>query len=145
MREDTKPSCHFLFQAWVDLAGRINSPAPLPEDEETPLLTKMLFPAPYGVPEKKVKTTVKGTRHGLRRRSTLVISSDDETDPLAVDDDDEEGGGSPPVRAREKREASTSLEAEAPKRGRGSLAGDSAWDVDSSPRRPLRTKPWAAS
>ena len=105
----------------------------------------MLFPAPYDVPEKKVKTTAKGTRSGLRRRSTLVISSDDEIDPSVTDDDDEEGGDSPPTGGREKREASTSLEAEAPKRGRGSLADNSVWDVDSSPERPRRTKPRAAS
>ena len=105
----------------------------------------MLFPAPYDVLEKKVKTMVMGTKQGLRRRSTLVISSDDETGPSAVNDDDVEGGDSPPARGREKREASTSLEAEAPKRGRGSLVDNSAWDVDSSPERPRRTKPRAAS
>ena len=105
----------------------------------------MLFLAPYDVPEKKVKTTAKGTRSGIRRRSTLVISSDNEIDPSATDDDEEEVGDSPPAGGREKREASMSLEAEAPKRGRGSLADNSAWDVDSSPERPRRTKPRAAS
>ena len=105
----------------------------------------MLFSAPYDVSKKKVKTTAKGTRSRLRRRSTLVISSDYEIDPSPADDDDEEGGDSPPAGGRKKREASMSLEAEAPKRGRGSLADNSAWDVDSSPERPRRTKPWAAS
>ena len=85
----------------------------------------MLFLAPYDVPEKKVKTTVKGTGRGLHRRSTLVISSNDETDPSTADDDNEEGGDSPPARGREKREASTSLDAEAPKRGRGALTDNS--------------------
>ena len=105
----------------------------------------MLFPVPYDVPEKKVKTTAKGTRSGLRRGNTLVVSSDDETVPSAPDDGDEEGGDSPPAGGRKKREASTSLEAEAAKRGRGSHADNSVWDVDSRPERPRRTKPRAAS
>ena len=105
----------------------------------------MLFMVPYDVPEKMVKTMAKGTRSGLRRRSTLVISSDNETDPWAPDDDDKEGGDSPPPRGREKREASTSLEAEAPRRGKGSLTDNSTWDVDNSPERHRRTKPRAAS
>ena len=105
----------------------------------------MLFPVSYDVPEKKVKTTAKGTRSGLCQRSTLVILSDDETDPSAANDDDKEGGDSPLARGREKREAPMSLEAEAPKRGRGSLADNSVWDVDSSPERPRRTKPRVAS
>ena len=78
----------------------------------------MLFLAPYDMPKNKIKTTAKGTRSVLRRKSTLVISSDDETDPSTTNDDDEEGGDSPPAGGGEKREASMSLEAEAPKQGK---------------------------
>ena len=69
---------------------RIDYPAPLPEDKETPVLTKMLFPAPYDVPEKKTKKAAKGTRSGLRRTDTSDLSSEDETDPSVAEDDDEE-------------------------------------------------------
>ena len=62
----------------------------------------MLFRAPYDVLEKKVKTTFKGTRRGLHRRSTLVVSSDDETDPSAAEDNNEEGGTPPCERKVEK-------------------------------------------
>ena len=51
-----------IFQAWVAIAEEIECPTPLPEDPETPLLTKMLFSAPYEVLEKKTKKAAKGTR-----------------------------------------------------------------------------------
>ena len=106
----------------------------------------MLFPAPYDVPEKKAKKTAKGTRSGLRRKGASDMSSEDETDSSATEDDgeEEEEGGFPPEGGKKKREASTNLEAKAPKRGKGSLADNSAWDVESSPKRMPRTKPRAA-
>ena len=58
------------------------------------------------------------------------------------------GGGRkqlPPEGGRKKRAASTNLEAEASKRGKGSLADNSAWGVDSSPERRPRDKPLAES
>ena len=107
----------------------------------------MLFPAPYDVPEKKAKKTAKGTRSGLCRKGASDMSSEDETDSSAAEDDgeEEEEGGFPPKGGKKKREASMNLEAKAPKRGKGSLASDSAWDVDSSPEQMPRTKPRAAS
>ena len=106
----------------------------------------MLFPAPYDVPEKKTKKAAKGTRSGLRRKDTSDLSSEDETDPSVAeyDDEEEEEDNSPPEGGRKKRVASPNLEAKAPKRGKGSLADNSAWDVDSSPERSPRTKPRAA-
>ena len=47
------------------MSGQINCPAPLPEDTASALLTEMLTPAPYKVPEKTKKA--KGTRKGSRR------------------------------------------------------------------------------
>ena len=107
----------------------------------------MLFPAPYDVPEKKAKKTAKGARSGLRRKGASDVTSEDETHSSAAEDDDEEEeeSDSPPEGGRKKRAASTNLEAKAPKRGKGSLADNSAWDVDSSPERMPRTKPRAAS
>ena len=42
------------------MSEQINCPAPLPEDTAGALLTEMLTPAPYKVPEKTKKA--KGTR-----------------------------------------------------------------------------------
>jgi len=72
--------------------------------------------------------------------------SEDETDSSVAEDDgeEEEEGGFPPVGGKKKREASTNLEAKAPKRGKGSLADNSAWDVKSSPEQMPWTKPRAA-
>ena len=107
----------------------------------------MLFPAPYDVPEKKAKKTAKGTRSGLRRKGASDMSSEDETDSSVAEDDgeEEEEGGFPPKGGKKKREASMNLEAKVPKRGKGSLADNSTWDVDSCPKRMPRTMPRAAS
>ena len=59
-----------ILQAWVAIVEQIDYPAPLPEDQASPLLTKMLFPAPYEVPEKKAKKKATGTREGLRCKVT---------------------------------------------------------------------------
>ena len=42
-------------------AEQIDCPAPLPEDPADALLTEMLTPAPYEVPEKKTKKKATGT------------------------------------------------------------------------------------
>ena len=107
----------------------------------------MLFPVPYDVLEKKAKKTAKGTRSGLRRKGASDMSSEDDTGSSVVEDDgeEEEESGFPLEGGKKKREASTNLEAKAPKRGKGSLEDNSAWDVDSSPERMPRTKPRAAS
>ena len=75
------------------------------------------------------------------------MTSEDKTHSSAAEDDDEEEeeSNSPLDGGRKKRAASTNLEAEAPKRGKGPLADNSAWDVDSSPERCPRSKPLAAS
>ena len=108
----------------------------------------MLFPAPYEVPEKTAKKGAKGPRRGPRRKGASDVMSEDETHSSSAEDNDEEReeeDDSPPEAGRKKRAASMNLEAKAPKRGKGSLADNSAWDVDSSPERPPRTKPQAAS
>ena len=76
-----------------------------------------------------------------------MTSEDTETHSSAAEDDDEEEeeSNSPPEGGRKKRAASTSLEAGASKRGKGSLADNPAWDVDSSPEPRPRNKPLAAS
>ena len=126
---------------------RIRCPAPLPEEPVIPLLAKVLVPAPYKAPEKKAKKKAKGVRSGPRRKGASDVSSEDKTHSSTAEDDDkeEEESTSPPDGGRKKRTASTNLEAEAPKRGKGPLTDNSAWDVDNSPERRPRSKPLAAS
>ena len=54
MKEDPKPFT-MLLQDWVAVAERIDCLTLLLEDPESELLTRMLFPAPYEVLEKKAK------------------------------------------------------------------------------------------
>ena len=132
---------HLLYQAWLEVAEHINCPAPLPEEEEFPLLTKMLFPAPYDVSEKKAKKKAKGGRSGLRRKGASDVTSEDEIHSSAAEDDDaEEEERDSPLGGKEEKGASPNLEAKAPKRGKGSLADNTAWDVESSLERMPRTK-----
>ena len=79
-----------------------------------------------------------------------MTSEDEEAHSSVPEDDDEEEeeeeeNNPPPEEGKKKRAASTNLEAGTPKKGKGPLAGSSAWDVDSSPERHPRTKPQAAS
>ena len=82
MRTDTE-LLHLLYQAWIEVAEQIDYPAPLPKEEEFPLLTKMLFPAPYDVPEKTAKK-------GPCQKGAPDMSSEDETSSSSDDDDEEE-------------------------------------------------------
>ena len=71
-------------------AERIDCPALLPEDPATALLTEMLFPAPYEVPEKKAKKTAAVTRDGLRRKVALDNTSEDTKTHFSIEDEEEE-------------------------------------------------------
>ena len=113
---------------------RINCPAPLPEEPAGPLLTKMLVPAPYEVPKKDASKKVEKTRSGLRRRDASDAKSEDSSDhPSSEDEEEEAEEDKPPTGGGKKRTASSSLEAESPKRGRGSLPEASTMAADSSP------------
>ena len=131
----------------MERAKKIQCPAPLPEEPVIPRLAKMLVPAPYTAPAKKATGKAKGVRSGPRRKGASDATSEDKIRSFVAEDDDdeEEKSDSPSDGGRKKRAASTILEAEAPKKGKGPLAGSSAWDVDSSPERRPRTKPRAAS
>ena len=99
----------------------------------------MLVPAPYQAPEKKAK----GTKGGLHYKGTSgVVSEDAKThSPPVTDDEKEEESNSPPEGGRQKRAAPTHLVAEASKRGKASLADNSAWDIDTSSEWRPRVKP----
>ena len=94
-------------------AERIDCPTPLPEDPATALLTEMLVPAPYEVPEKKAKKKATGTRKSLRRKVVPDSSSEDTEAHSSNDNEEEEeenplpqteGGrkGRPPLSGRPK-------------------------------------------
>ena len=129
------------------MAKRINCPAPLPKDQEFQLLVKMLFPAPYEVPEKTAKKAAQGAQKGLHRRSIPDETSGSETSSSSTNDGDEEEeeNDSPLEVGRKKRAAPTSPKAKAPKRVKGSLVDNSAWDVNNSPERRPRNNPRDAS
>ena len=135
----------------MERAKWIQYPAPLPEEPVIPRLAKMLVPAPYKALEKMAKKKAEWVRSGPRRKCASDATSEDETGSSAAEDDndeeeqEEEEDNPPPDEGRKKRAASTNLEAGTPKKGKGSFADKSAWDVDSSPERHPRTKPQAAS
>ena len=83
-------------------AERIDCPAPLPEDPATALLTEMLFPVPYEVPEKKAKKKATGTRKGLRRKVVSDSSSED-TKAHSSNKNEEEEEENPPPKPRGRR------------------------------------------
>ena len=86
--------------------GQINCPAPLPEDEETPLLTKMLFPAPYDVWEKKAKKMAKGVRSGLLQKGASDVTSEDGmlSSVAEYEGEEEEEDGFPPGGGQRRKE-----------------------------------------
>ena len=99
-----------------------------------PLLTKMLVPAPYEAPKKEASEKVKKTRSGLHRREASDAKSEDSSDAPSSEDEEEEAKEDEPHSAGgKKRAASPSLEAESPKRGRGSHPEASTLAADSGP------------
>ena len=100
-------------------AERIDCPAPLPEDPATALLTEMLVPAPYEVPEKKAKKKATGTRKGLRCKVVSDSSSEDtEVHSSNDNEEEEEENPLPQTEGEKKRKAAPSGEAEGSKKGR---------------------------
>ena len=70
--------------------------SPLPEDPADALLTEMLVPAPYEVPEKKAKKKATGTRKGLRRKVISDSSSENTEAHSSHENEEEEEESSPP-------------------------------------------------
>ena len=116
--------------------------APLPEEPAGPLLTKMLVPAPYEAPKKEASKKVKKTRSGLRHREASDAKSEDSSDaPSSEDEEEEAEEDEPHSEGGKKRAASPSLEAESPKRGRGSHPEASTTSADNSPEWDPRVQP----
>ena len=101
----------------------------------------MLVPAPYEAPKKEVSKKVKKTRSGLRRRDASDAKSEDSSDHPSSEDEEEEEEDESPAGGGKKRTSSLSLEAESPKRGKGSLPEASTTAADSSPEWDPRADP----
>ena len=111
------------------MAGQIDCPAPLPEGPVDALLTKMLTPAAYKVPEKTKKA--KGARKSSRHQASSDSLSDDSAVHSSPEDEAEEAP--PPTRGGKKRKAAPTREAGGSKKGRallpdGSTAADESED-----------------
>ena len=98
----------------METSGQINCPAPLPEDTADALLTEMLTPAPYKVPEKTKKA--KGTRKSSRRQASSDSSSEDSTAQSSPEDKEEEEDDPPLVGGDKKRKAAPTGGPEGPRR-----------------------------
>ena len=107
---------------------QLDCPAPLPEDPANALLTKMLTPAPYEVPEKTAKKKATGTRKGLRRKVVSDSSSDDSDAHSSHGNKEEEKSSPPQPRETRKGRPTHPGRPKGPRRERPSL-----WTV---PRRP---------
>ena len=121
--------------------GQIYCPAPLPEEPASPLLKKMLVPAPYKAPKKKAEMEAKKTRGSLRRCGASDTKSEDSNARSSSEEDEEEEEDESLAGGRKKRMASTSLEAESPKRGKTPHPEESTAAADSSPEWDPRAQP----
>ena len=90
----------------------------------------MLVPVPYKAPKKKAEREAKKTRGGLRHRGASDTISEDSNVRSSSEEDEEEEEDESPAGGRKKRIASTSLEAESPKKGKTPLPEES---TDTSP------------
>ena len=126
------------------MSGQINCPAPLPEDTAGALLTEMLTPAPYKVPEKTKKA--KGTRKSSRRQVLSDSSSDNsEAHSSRENEEGEDEDSPPPAGGDKKRKAAPTGEAKGSKKGRTLLPDCSTIADDGEDEWLLRAKPLARS
>ena len=127
----------------METSEQINCPAPLPEDTTDALLTEVLTPAPYTVPEKTKKA--KGTRKSSRRQASSDSPSDDSAAHTSPEDEEEEEDAPPPTGGDKKRKAAPTGEAEGSKKGRTLLPDYSTTAAEGEDEWLLRAKPLAKS
>ena len=95
---------------------------------------------PYKALKKKAEKEAKKTKGGLHRRGASDTISEDSSARSFSEEDEEEEEDESPAGARKKRTASTSLEAESPKKGKAPLPEEST-AADSSPEWDPRAQP----
>ena len=127
----------------METSGQINCPAPLPEDTAGALLTEMLTPAPYKVPEKTKKA--KGTRKSSWRQVVSGSSSDNSTTHSSPEDEEEGEDAPPSVGGDKKRKAAPTGEAGGSKKGRTLLPDSSTTATEGEDKWLPRAKPLAKS
>ena len=130
----------------METSEQINCPAPLPEDTTNALLTEMRTPAPYEVPEKKIKRKATGTRKSSGRQVVSDSSSDNTETPSSRENEEKEDEDSPPPAGGDKkRTAAPTGEAEGSKKGRTLLPDCSTIAAFSDEEWLPRDKPLAKS
>ena len=128
----------------METLEQIDCPTPLPEDPADALLTEMRTPAPYEVPEKKIKKKATGTRKSSRRQVVSDSSSDNSQAHYSHENEEEEDDGSPPPAGGDrKRKAAPTGEAEGSKKGQTILPDCSTAAANSEDEWLLRAKPLA--
>ena len=127
----------------METSGQINYPAPLPEDTSDALLTEMLTPAPYKVPEKTKKA--KGTRKSSRCQVLSDSSSDNSMTHSSPEDEEEDEDAPPSVGGDKKRKVAPTRGAEGSKKGRTLLPDYSTTAAEGEDEWLLRAKPLAKS
>ena len=110
-------------------SGQINYPAPLPEGPADARLAKLLVPAPYVVPEKKVSKNAAGTRKSAWRLEVSDSPSDESKTRSSQEDEEEEETPPPPAGEGKKRKAALSEEVGGSKKGK-TLPPDYSADAD---------------
>ena len=123
---------------------QIDCPTPLPEDTADALLTEMLTPAPYKVPE-KTKKKAKGTRKSSRRQVVSNSLSDNSTMHSSPEDEEEDEDAPPSVGGDKKKEGCLDRGAEGSKKGRTLLPDYSTTATEGKDEWLLRAKPLAKS
>ena len=123
----------------METSGQINCSAPLPEDTADALLTEMLTPAPYKVPEKTKKA--KGTRKSSQCQVLSDSSSDNSATHSSPEDEEEDEDVPPPFGGDKKRKAAPTGGAEGSKKGRTLLPDYSTTAAKGKDECLLRAKP----
>ena len=130
----------------METSEQIDYPTPLPEDPADALLTKMRTPAPYEVPEKKIKKKATGTQKSSRRQVVLDSSFDNfETHSSGENEEEEDEDSPPPAGGDKKRKAAPTGEAEGSTKGRTLLPDCSTTAADGDDEWLLKAKPLAKS
>ena len=127
----------------METSEQINYLAPLPEDPADALLTEMLTPAPYTVPEKTKKA--KGTRKSSRHQASSDSPSEDSVAQSSPEDEEAEEDAPPPDGGDKKRKAAPTGEAEGSKKGRTLLPDSSTTATDGEDEWLPRAKPLGKS
>ena len=125
----------------MEASEQIDCPAPLPEDTADALLTEMLTPAPFKVPE-KTKKKDKGTRKSSRCQVVSDSLFDNSVMHSSHEDEEKDEDAPPPPGGEKKRKTAPTGEAEGSKKGRTLLPDCSTTAAEGEDEWLLRAKPW---